>query len=316
MKELREIVDAYDGRVLVGEEDDIAYYGSGDDELHMVFNFPLMRVEGVLTPAHIRENQAERIAAMPEISWPANTLGNHDSPRVKSRYGDGEHDDALARLSLALMLSLRGTPFLYNGEEIGMTDTTFDSLDQLKDTLALRRYEVAVAAGMPEEQARALVCRNTRDRCRTPVQWADAPNGGFSPPSVTTWLPVNPNYAEGVNVADQLGDPDSMLTFYKTMLAVRKRTPALIAGDYTPLLEDHEDCLVFLRSTDAQTCLVALNFSEEAQSLAFEDIRLKGLVFSSEARGASAEKVADPGRTGALELAPFEIYIAEVAARR
>jgi alpha-glucosidase len=309
MKELRAVVDAYEGRMLVGEDDNIAYYGNGDDELHMVFNFPLVRTDH-LTPAHIRKNQAERLAALPPDAWPCNTLGNHDSQRVWSRFGDRTHDRELAQLSLALMLTLRGTPFLYNGEEIGMTNTAFDDVATLRDMMALRQYDLAVnLGGMEPQTAAALVCRETRDVCRTPVQWANAPNAGFCPADVTPWLPVNPNYAEGVNVADQEADPHSMLAFYKRMLALRKQTPALIGredsrGDYTPLLEDHEDCFCFLRRAEDQTCLVVLNYSENAQTLAFElDRAPSRLLFSTQER-------ADAGDLSALAIAPFEIYIA------
>lgn len=308
MKELRQVVNEYDNRVLVAEDSDIAYHGDGDDELHLVFNFPLMRTDGPLTPAHIRQNQAERLTELPPGTWPCNTLGNHDSSRVKSAFGDGVHDDALARLSLALMLTLRGTPFLYNGEEIGMSNAVFTDISQLRDTLALRQYDVAVQAGLPEAQAAALVCAHTRDRCRTPVQWENALNGGFSPADVETWLLVNPNYAEGINVAEQLDDPDSMLSFYKRLLTLRKQTPALIAGDYTPLLEDHAACFCFLRAMEGQTCLVALNFSAEAQTLAFEGLDVKRLLFSSEKRE-------NAGDLHALAVAPFEIFIAEVKER-
>jgi alpha-glucosidase len=309
MRELRAVVDAYDGRVLVGEEDDVAYYGSGDDELHLVFNFPLMRTDRLTAP-HVRENQATRLAALPEGAWPCNTLGNHDAPRVWSHFGDGEHDRALAQLSLAVVLTLRGTPFLYNGEEIGMTDTPLHDLGHLRDTLALRWYDLGVEAmGLPPDQVAAFVLRNTRDVCRTPMQWANAPNAGFCPADVAPWLPVNPNYAEGVNVADQVDDPDAMLNVYKRMLALRKRTPALIAGDYTPLLEDHGDVLCFLRSTEDQTCLVALNFSAEAQTIA-PDLDGRGVRrrFSNAPQGA-----ARPGNDALpLHLAPFEVYIAEL----
>jgi alpha-glucosidase len=311
MKELRTVVDEYEGRMLVGEDDNIAYYGNGDDELHMVFNFPLMRTER-LTPEHIRKNQAERLAALPPGAWPCNTLGNHDSPRVWTRYGDGTHDRERAQLSLALMLTLRGTPFLYNGEEIGMTNMAFDDVAVLRDTVALRQYDMAVnVGGMEPQAATALVCGETRDRCRTPVQWSNAPNAGFCPADVMPWLPVNPNYAAGVNVADQQTDPQSMLAFYKRMLAIRKQTPALIGredsrGDYTPLLENHADCVCFLRSTDAQTCLVVLNYSENAQTLAFDlDGSPSRLIFSTENRP-------DAGDLSALTIAPFEIYIAEL----
>ncbi len=306
MKELHAVVDEYTDRMLVGEDDNIAYYGNGDDELHMVFNFPLMRTQR-LTPEHIRQNQAERLAGLPPGAWPCNTLGNHDSPRVWSRYGDGVQDRELAHLSLALMLTLRGTPFIYNGEEIGMTNTPFADVALLRDMLALRQYDMAVnLGGMDPKDAAALVCHETRDVCRTPVQWANAPNAGFCPADVTPWLPVNPNYAAGVNVAEQVDDPRSMLAFYKRMLALRKQTPALIAGDYMPLLEDHADCLCFLRQTEGQTCLVVLNYSENAHTLAFDlDCVPSHLLFSTQDR-------ADAGELSALTIAPFEVYIAEL----
>jgi alpha-glucosidase len=307
MQELRKVVDAYPDRVLVAEDSDVAYHGDGDNELHLVFNFPLLRTER-LTPDHIRKNQAERLAELPEGAWPCNTMGNHDSSRVYSCFGDGVHDEALARLSLALMLTLRGTPFLYNGEEIGMTNMVFHDINRLRDTMAIRQYHLAVdVGGIPPEIAEALACKYTRDQCRTPIQWANAPNAGFSPEGVETWLPVNPNYAEGVNVAEQSDDPGSMLNFYKRMLHLRRQTPALVAGDYTALHEDAEDYLAFLRSTPEQTCLVVLNYSENAHTLAFDlDKAAKRLVFSSREREDGA------GDLAALALAPFEVYIAEL----
>ena len=247
MKELRAVMDEYADRMLIGEDTTSPTTATATTN-YTWFQFPLVRTEH-LTPEHIRKNQS-RAAGGVAAGRVAPTLGNHDSPRVWSRFGDGVHDRELAHLSLALMLTLRGTPFLYNGEEIGMTNTPFTDVATLRDTVALRQYDMAVnLGGMEPQAAAALVCKETRDVCRTPVQWADAPNAGFCPADVTPWLPVNPNYAEGVNVAEQVDDPCSMLTFYKRMLALRKQTPALIAGDYIPLLEDHADCLCFLRQT-------------------------------------------------------------------
>ena len=308
MQELRALLDTYPGdRVLVGEDEDPVYHGSGDDELHLVFNFPLMRVQR-LTPAHIRANQALRLAALPPEAWPCNTLGNHDSPRVWSRYGDGANDAALARLHLALMLTLKGTPFLYNGEEIGMADLELTDISQVRDTTALAHYRALIAErGMAPEQALRLVVGTTRDRCRSPMQWNDAPNAGFSPPGATTWLPVHPNYAQGVNVAAQESDPNSLLSFYRRLLALRRGCPALIAGEYTALHEDAEDYLAFTRATDEQTVRVALNFSERAQTLTLSPEKSRARVlFSSAARPSTNDNPAQ------IELAPFEVYVAEM----
>ncbi|MFQ5614990.1 MAG: alpha-glucosidase [Anaerolineales bacterium] len=307
MQELRGVFDEYDDRVLVGENDMISYYGDGTNELHLVFNFPLMRTDR-LTPAWVRANQRERLAALPPGAWPCNTLNNHDSSRVYSQFGDGQNDAALARLSLALMLTLRGTPFLYNGEEIGMTDLILEDINQFRDTPNIWLYHTAVGeVGLSPAEALPLAASLTRDKCRTPVQWANAPNGGFSPDGASTWLPVNPNYAERVNVADQLDDPDSLLHFYRRMLRVRKRTPALIVGDYEPLHENSEEYLAFMRAGADQRCLVILNFSDQPQSVSFKLGSPTGnVVFSNRERDGTVNLTK-------LDIAPFEIFVAEIA---
>jgi alpha-glucosidase len=144
------------------------------------------------------------------------------------------------------------------------------------------------------------------------MQWANAPNGGFSPPGVQTWLPVNANHAQGVNVAEQLEDPDSLLSFYRRLLRVRKENPALIAGDYTPLHEDAEDYFAFLRDSpaDGQACLVVLNTSDRAHRLSFDlDVEPVRAVFSSRDRVDETERLSD------LFIAPFEVYVGVIKVR-
>jgi len=307
MKELRAVINEYPDRVLVGETDEIAFYGTGDDELHMVFNFPLLRTEK-LTPAWVRANQKTRLSQIPKISWPCNTMGNHDSPRVYNQWGDGQHNDALARLNLVMLLSLRGTPFLYNGEEVGMSDYLFTDVDKMRDQLALYFYDIATRlGGMPVEEARKLAAQQGRDKNRTPNQWSRAANAGFSPEGVEPWLPVNPNYAEGFNVADQDKDPGSLLNFYRRALHMRRENPALVAGEYKPLQEGSETCLVFLRTAPEQRCLVAINMTAEPQTLSIR-ARLKQprLVFSTHPRTGESLDLK------ALALSPFEACVVEV----
>ncbi|MCS7060559.1 MAG: alpha-glucosidase [Anaerolineae bacterium] len=309
MKELRALLDEYPGdRVLIGEDDDPAYYGNGDDELHLVFNFPLMRTNRI-TPAWVRANQSERLSKLPPGAWPCNTLGNHDSARLISAFGDGQHDAGWARVLAALVLTLRGTPVLYNGEEIGMTDLLLERFDQLRDNQAVNLYRLAVSDGIPPEEAMAMAARMTRDRCRTPLQWANAPNAGFSPAGVHTWLPVNPNYAAGVNVADQDHDPHSLLNCYRRLLRVRRANPALSAGDYVPLHPTAEDYLAFLRRDSQHTCLVILNLSPRVQIVDLTDASLGATfaecIFDEPTRGATAGRD-DLAR---LVVQPFGIYI-------
>jgi alpha-glucosidase len=315
MKELRAVIDEYEGdRLLVAEDDNIAYLGNGEDELHLVFNFPLMRTDRI-APEHIRRNQQERLSqldALPLRGWPCNTLGNHDTSRIHSRYGDKQHDAALARLHAALVITLRGTPFLYNGEEIGMTDLIITDPTRLRDTMATWYYDrlVNVLHVEPEEAAR-LAGEMSRDKNRTPMQWSNQPNAGFSPPKVETWLPVNPDYREGINVQDQLHNPNSLLNYYKYLLQVRKDSPALIAGEYIPLHAIAREYVAFLRQSDTQTMLVIFSFTDKKLELDFSvEPELKGhdlqILFSS------AERLKTARSASGLTVSPFEVLIAEV----
>jgi alpha-glucosidase len=313
MKQLRSILDKYPGdRMLVGEDDGPEYMGDGADELNLVFNFPLMRINGPLSPAWIRQNQTERLALLAKISpqaWPCNTLGNHDTSRVYTNFADGTHDAERARLSLATMLTLKGTPFLYNGEEIGMTDYMITNPVRLRDTMATWYYqrlvdELKVAPAEAVRRAAAM----SRDKNRTPMQWSNTTKAGFCPFNVEPWLPVNPNYSGGINVRDQHSDPLSLWHFYKRMLRLRKSTPALIEGDYEAVHTDVEEYLAFLRKTEGQTILVILSFSKKRENLDFSDLPYTSAntLFSSAGRSKTSENLKE------IHLGAFEIFIAEV----
>lgn len=313
MKELRQILDEYDNdRMLVGEDDDIAYMGNGNDELHLVFNFPLMRVKK-MTPAHIRKNQKERLSRLerlPTRGWPCNTLGNHDTSRLYTCFADGHHDAELARLNAALALTLRGTPFLYNGEEIGMTDLLITDPSKLRDTMATWYYNQMVdELNIDPAEAALRTAEITRDKNRTPMQWRNAPHAGFCPPETTPWLPVNPNYENGINVHEQKDNPASMLNYYQRLIRVRHNTPALVAGEYKPVHEKAEDYIAFLRITDAQTVLVALNYSPNRHDLRFTlpGKKTAHILFSSAGRSKKDESL------GRIRLGAFEALIAELS---
>jgi len=315
MKELRAVMDEYEGdRMLVGEDDDIRYMGNGNDELHLVFNFPLMRTK-LINPDHIRRNQKERLTqleALPIKSWACNTLGNHDCPRIHNWFGDGQHDSDLARLNAALILTLKGTPFIYNGDEIGMTDLAITDPTKLRDTMASWYYDRLVnELKVDPVEAAQRAGEMTRDKNRTPMQWSNKPNGGFSPDDVETWLPVNPNYKKGINVRDQLHNPSSLLNYYKQLLSVRKKNKALAEGEYIPLQETEYKYFAFLRKSAGQTVLVILNYSENHLDLDLSNIQeIAGnnihILFSSAVR--TVAKL-DPAK---LRVGAFEVFIAEV----
>jgi alpha-glucosidase len=315
MKELRAVLDEYDGdRMLVGEDDNIDYMGNGADELHLVFNFPLMRTEKI-TPAHIRKNQNERLKKLDSLpvekGWACNTLGNHDSSRVHTRYGNKLNDAELARLHAALILTMKGTPFIYNGEEIGMTDTMLTDISQVKDTMGTWYYHAIVTdMGVHPEEAMLRTAEMTRDKNRTPMQWSNNPNAGFSPASVSTWLPVNPNYKDGINVKDQLQNPYSLLNYYKHLLRIRRNSPALMQGEYAPVHATAKDYFAFLRVTEEQKALVILNFSDKRLELNFSRVKeLKSNMLHT--IFASADHSQKELGLKKLAVNPFEVYIAE-----
>lgn len=267
MQELRAVINEYDDRVLIGETDAIEFYGDGTNELHLNFNFPLMRTEK-LTAAHINQNQAQRLSALPEQAWPCNTLGNHDVSRVYTAFGDGVNNETQAKLHLMLLLTLKGTPFLYNGEEIGMTDLLVDDPKLFRDPLSFLYTDLEQRVnGSDEKTAVKVGARMGRDRNRTPMQWSNDPNGGFCPQGVTPWLPVNENYADGVNVSDQVSQPDSMINFYRRALLVRKQNPALQVGDYREIDIANKDVLCYSRKYKGDELLVVLNLSAETQQV-------------------------------------------------
>jgi len=190
-----------------------------------------------------------------------------------------------------------------------MTDYLLQDVRQFRDNLGVWFYQLETESlGTPPQEAVQRAARLGRDKTRTPMQWSDAPNAGFSPAGVQTWLPVNPNYAQGLNVASQVADRDSLLDFYRRLLHARRRTPALFAGDYMPLHEDAQDYLAFLRRLEGgKTCLVVLNMSDRAHTLRFDlQADIARLIFSSQVRESEWHDVRR------LRIAPFEVYIAEL----
>ncbi len=193
-----------------------------------------------------------------------------------------------------------------------MTDLELSRLDQLRDTSMLHQYRLMTEEmGRSPQEALAHVLLNTRDRCRSPMQWSDAPQAGFCPPGVRPWLPVNPDYAVGVNVLAQEHDPQSLLAYYRRLLHLRRVTPALVSGHYTPLAADNSDVLAYVRRdpNTGQSCAVVLNFSAEPQPL-LPDVDLAG------ARLLFAEPGVQSGpasASGEWRLLPLAVVILELA---
>ena len=191
--------------------------------------------------------------------WNSIYLANHDQPRSVSRFGsDGPERVAAATLLATFVHLLHGTPYIYQGEEIGMTNVAFPTINDYRDIETLNMYHEFVANGLDPASALALIQPVSRDNARTPLQWDSSANAGFT--TGTPWLAVNPNYTT-INVAQALDDPASIFAYYQRLIVLRKANPVVVYGSYALLLPDHPEIFAWTRTLDTDRLLVILNFS-------------------------------------------------------
>ena len=238
------------------------------------------------------------------IGFKANIIENHDEPRGVSRFLPDYARNPMGKKMLGTVsLLLRGIPFIYQGQEIGMTNAHWGSIGEFNDINTKDQYRVALDAGLTEQQALAACEKMSRDNARTPMQWDSSPNAGFT--TGTPWLKVNDNYPE-INVAAQENDPDSVLNYYRRLTALRKSPEyrqLFTYGKFRPAFEKSHRILAYYREKDNQRVLVAANFGREKQHL-----HLPGAVKKT--------LLANSGReiTGsAMTLAPSEVVVLELA---
>jgi len=199
------------------------------------------------------------------IGFQSNIIENHDEPRGASRYlPEHAQNDAGVKMLGTVSVLLRGLPFLFQGQEIGMRNCPVTSVDQYDDINTKDQYQVALDAGCTEQEALNACMRFSRDNGRTPMQWSAAPNAGFT--TGEPWLMVNPNYTE-INVENQEKQPDSVLNYYKRLLKLRKSQSVFTYGDITPMFADSDSVMAYVRSDGEKTMLVAANFGTEPVSL-------------------------------------------------
>jgi alpha-glucosidase len=292
LRDLRKIADEY-GAVLIGETvtgnmDALKrYYGDHGNELQMPMNFMFTYVNK-LSAADFRKQIA---AADGSGGWPVYVLSNHDAVRHYNRYGNGDDNDQIAKLMATLYLTLRGTPVMYYGEEIGMEDNDPKRREDVKDPVG--------RIGWPNDIG--------RDGERTPMQWNNSMNAGFS--EKNPWLPVPPSYRTH-NVQAELKDPNSILQRYRRLLSLRKTNAALREGKYVALNESDANVLSYLRIYKGQAVLVALNMSGEPQkatfNLAQQHLAAGTLTSLVDSSGASV-------RGQEVSLEPFGTLLAEVS---
>ena len=220
-----------------------------------------------ITPDDYKRCCFETQAKMGDFGFVSNIIENHDEPRGVSHYiPEGDCCDTSKKMLAALNFLLRGLPFIYQGQELGMENVPFKSIDEVDDISTLDEYKVALEAGLTPEAALKAVARRSRDNARTPMQWSDEKNAGFT--AGTPWLRVNPNYT-AINVEKESGDPDSVLNFYKELIALRKNPKykeTVVYGTLEPFMEDRHNLMAYYRKGD-KTLLVVGNYQWEEQEI-------------------------------------------------
>lgn len=271
----REVLSRYD-IMTVGEtggvstEDAINYAADDRHELNMIFQFEHIDLgtdeNGKWNDTPVPLDKFKEIiikwqTALDGKAWNSLYLGNHDQPRSVSRFGnDGEYRVESAKLLATLLFTLQGTPYIYQGEELGMTNVQFDSIEQYRDIETFNIYKEFVDRNPADkEKIMRYIHAKGRDNARTPMQWDSTSNAGFT--TGTPWIQVNPNY-KGINVDESLANPDSILNYYKVLIKLRKEYPVLVYGKFIPLMEGQNELFCYLRRLEEKTIFVVLNFSD------------------------------------------------------
>ena len=278
----RETFGRFDDMITVGEmssttlENSIRYSNPDSHELSMIFSFHHLRIDypsgnkWEIQPFRFHDLKKNLFTWQREMEkgggWNALFWCNHDQPRIVSRVGDeGKYRLESAKMLATALHGLKGTPYIYQGEEIGMTNAHFTDISQYRDIESLNYYNLMKRKGKPEEEIYESLRRKSRDNARTPMQWDDTENAGFS--EAEPWISVIPNYKE-INTLDR-EDENSIFSYYRKLIRLRKTVPVLADGSFEALLEEDDRILAYKRRTKEQELYVFCNFFPEEASADF-----------------------------------------------
>lgn len=290
-------------------EDAHALVDADRNELNMAYHFDGM---GIGSPKGYNLLDFKRVytkwdSAFASKGWLSIFLANHDVPRMVSKFGNDspQFRELSSKMLTTFIMSMRGTPYYYNGDEIGMTNIRLDKIEDYRDLAAINSYKYCKNSGGDLTEFMENLKFSSRDNARTPFQWNNSPNAGFTVGA--PWLKVNPNYKQ-VNVETQEKDPNSVLNYFRKMTKLRTENPVLVYGDYSLLDAKNPKIYSYLRKLNDKQFLVMLNFST-AMAIAetcFSAINAE-LIISN-----YADKVITPNTNGQFELRPYEAAIYEI----
>ena len=254
------------------------YANSNGSELNMVFQFEHTGLDDDSTMkwstkkmplVPLKENLSKWQKGLNEVAWNSLYFCNHDQPRIVSRLGSekDEYRELSAKCIATCLHMMQGTPYVYQGEELGMTNTVFNSVKDFRDLESINAFNELTEKGViSAEELFPKICHKSRDNARTPMQWDDSKNAGFT--TGNPWIDVNPNYTK-INAKEQIAREDSVFNYYKKLIALRKEYEIIVYGDYNLLLPEDKDLFVYERSLDGKKLLVACNFSEKEREFDF-----------------------------------------------
>ena len=294
-------VDASESEMWVGEE---------NGKFNMIFQFEHLNLWGEVGENKFNVKEYKKVLtkwqnALEGKGWNALFVENHDIPRVVSSWGnDNEYLEESAKAFALMYFMQKGTPFIYQGQEIGMTNVRFYSIEKYNDVKSINIYEEKINEGVSVNEALKAVASISRDNARTPMQWDSTNYAGFS--ENTPWIDVNENY-KSINVESQLANENSVLNFYKKLIKIRKENPSLIYGRYDMILEEDEKIYAYTRTLDNDKYVVIVNLSDEEALYKYDDLDLiyENLMLAN-------YKVREHGILKELVLKPYEARLYKV----
>ena len=275
LREFREVLNEYDCFVvgeapMMNEKNALRYIKEGpNQELDMMFHFEHMEADCLFTDVFQTAFDLRKLKkaftkwqnALDGRAWNAWYLENHDHPRIISRYGSEEYRVVSGKMLANCLMLQRGTPFIYQGQEIGMTNINLPDISLYQDVQTVNNTRTLRLMGMSKKKAEARISRTTRGNARTPVQWDNSPNAGFT--TGTPWMPVNPNYRT-INAKAEILDRNSIFNHYRRLIAFRKNHPVAVHGDYKEHYPDSRELYVFERNLEGKRLLVICSFTEKS----------------------------------------------------
>ena len=281
LKEMnKEVLSKYD-IMTVGETAGVTideakkYAGFDSNELNMVFQFEHMDLDN--NKDYKWNDEPVKLTKLKEVmgkwqtelegeAWNSLFWNNHDQPRVVSRFGNDsdEYREVSAKMLGTCLHMMKGTPYIYQGEELGMTNIYFNSIDEYNDIESINAYNELVGSGkVSKEKMMSYLRYKSRDNARTPMQWSDDENAGFT--TGKPWMTINPNYVK-INAQNEVSDSNSVFNYYKKLIKLRKENDIIVYGNYKPILEDSEEIFAYIRELENKKLLVLCNFTKNVTS--------------------------------------------------